>query len=89
MLAFRQVVATITKTFADLVPHIVWASAPSYTKEKIPMPYRETMPLSSMDHVYAQTMMTAEVRTRAMLIGTLLLCEELASNMLCCYRHFP
>lgn len=61
-------VATITKTFVDLVPHIVWASAPSYTKERIPMPYRETMPLSSMDHVYAQTMMLAEVRTREMFL---------------------
>lgn len=38
---------------------LVWGSAPSYNKMKIPMPYRDTMPLNALDHVYAQSMLRA------------------------------
>ena len=50
----------ITTTFETFgTNRLVWGSGPSYLKRKIPMPYRDTMPLGILDHVHAQSMLRA------------------------------
>mmetsp|Transcript_2853 Transcript_2853/g.6789 ORF Transcript_2853/g.6789 Transcript_2853/m.6789 type:complete len:324 (+) Transcript_2853:414-1385(+) len=38
------------------VHNLIWGTAPTYMKARIPEPYRETMPLSAMEHVYHRTL---------------------------------
>lgn len=40
--------------------NVVWGTAPKFVKVKIPVKYRETMPLTSMEHVYHRTLRVIE-----------------------------
>eukprot|EP00038_Savillea_parva_P014364 m.215447 g.215447 ORF g.215447 m.215447 type:complete len:307 (-) comp27885_c0_seq1:20-940(-) len=44
------------------VPNLIWGTPPSYRKAKIPEKYRETMPLSDMEHYYYETLRLANMK---------------------------
>lgn len=49
-----------TKLVFDSITNLIWGTSPSYNRQKIPEKYKDTMPLSDMEHFYHKTLRLAQ-----------------------------